>query len=127
MPMIIYFDSDCLLCSRAVHFISKNTKSKDILFAPIGGTTYAILLARYPKLKDIDSIIVEEKEEVFTKALAIFSILEKLKWPLKILLVFNILPQFINNYLYTCIARNRKYFLRSTNVCLSKNHIQLLS
>ena len=124
--MIIYFDDDCLLCNRAVHFILKNTISKDIFFAPIGGTTYAILLSRYPKLKDIDSILVEEKEEVFTKALAIFSILEKLRWPLKILLVFKILPLFINNYLYTCIARNRKYFLRSTNVCLSKNHVQIL-
>ena len=124
--MIIYFDDGCLLCNRAVQFISKNTTSKDIFFAPIGGSTYAILLSRYPKLMDIDSILVEEKEEVFTKALAIFSILEKLRWPHKILLVFKILPLFINNYLYTCIARNRKYFLRSTNVCLSKNHIQIL-
>ncbi len=124
--MVIYFDDECLLCNRAVQFISKNTKSKDIFFAPIGGTTYATLLAKYPKLKDIDSMIVEEKEEVFTKALAIYSILEKLRGPFKFLLVFRCLPLFINNYLYTCIARNRKYFNRTTNVCFSKNQIELL-
>ena len=124
--MVIYFDGDCLLCNRAVHFISKHTKSKETHFAPIGGFTYQLMIQEHPELALIDSIIVEADKLVYTKSSAVLLITKKLKWPYKILLIVSILPNSLLDKGYDFIARNRNQKTSNRETCKLISNCQIL-
>jgi predicted DCC family thiol-disulfide oxidoreductase YuxK len=124
--MILYFDDQCLLCNRAVLFLSKHIKTKTLYFAPIGGSTYQNLLIKHPKLADSDTVILEIGNQVYTAAEAIYQIIALMGWPFKICLIGKMLPLYLNNYLYHCIARNRHRISTKKNVCSFNHQIQIL-
>ena len=124
--MVIYFDGDCLLCNKAVQFISKVAKSKEIFFAPIGGENYQLLIQKHPELIQTDSIIVEENNQVNTKSSAVLLITKKLKWPYKILLIVSILPNSLLDKGYDFIARNRNQKTSNRETCKLISNCQIL-
>ncbi len=124
--MVVYFDDQCLLCHKAVRFLSKHIQSKQLYFAPIGGITYQKLLLNHPSLVSADSIIVEIEQQVYTQSKAIYQLIELMGWPFKFLLIGQYLPLYVNNYLYHCVARNRHRITSNKHVCSINHPIQIL-
>lgn len=104
---IIFYDSTCPLCQKAVHFVLKHDTKHQFLFAPLQGET-----AKTLPLPQVDSLIVtiqtQETHTTYAEGKAVLFLLGKLFFPLR---VFSYLPGGLVNPLYRWIAKRRH------NVC----------
>ena len=109
---IVFFDGVCNLCSSAVQTIIKNDKKNVFLFASLQGETAKQKLTTFiNRNPHLDSIILLEKEKIYTKSRAVLRIAKHLKFPFNLAYGFIIMPSFISNVVYTFIAKNRyKWF-----------------
>ena len=114
---IVFYDSDCLLCSRTILFLLKKDKKKKLLFAPLGGLTSL----SYPTMNSYifkNTLVFLKKDVFLTESSGVLSILQCLPFPWKLLSVFIVIPPVIRNSVYKIVAKNRyKWFGRKEN-CL---------
>lgn len=117
---LILFDGVCNLCNNSVTFIIKRDKHNQFLFAPLQGTTAEALLNKHKiDTTKIDSIILYHPESgLYFKSSAALKIASKLGWPLKMMLVFFVIPPFIRNWIYDVIAKNRYKWFGKEDQCM---------
>ena len=113
---VIFYDSECLMCSTFVKFIIKHDVNKYFQFAS--------LLSDYAqKLKlSKETVVVVDASHTLTHQHAIRYIIQKLprfKWTV---FFFWITPNFIQKGLYNFIAKNRKRVFGSTECTLAQTH-----
>ncbi len=112
---IVFYDGDCILCSRTILFLLKKDKQKKLLFAPLGGSTFS----SYQKnnSKEFKNTLVFLKNDAFLiESSAVLSIFQLLPFPWRLLSTLKIVPTFIRNSVYKIVARNRyKWFGRKEN------------
>ncbi len=105
---IIYFDNQCLLCSRLLQFVFRKDKHALFLFAP-----YSFITMRKDHYGPFpDSILLEMNGKLFYRSDAILQILQHLGYPLKILSLFRFLPRTLRDWIYNFTAKNRVVFKR---------------
>lgn len=98
---IIFFDDDCLLCNASVRFIAKRDAG----------------LFRFASLKDFskithkinnnDEVILTQQKGIYRGAKAIKQICKNLKGMKWAFYLLSLLPDFLLNWGYAFIARNR--------------------
>lgn len=105
---VIFFDGLCNLCNGAVQFIIKHDR-KDVFRLAALQSDAAKLYLKDKNMGPIgvDSIILFEKGQIYTRSTAALKIARHLTggWPA--LYVFMLLPAFIRDYCYDLVARNR--------------------
>ncbi len=114
---IIVFDSSCLLCNRAVHFILKFSLKNSFYFTAIeSDASKRILLQLNQKTFEFDSLALWKNETLLYKSRAVEQIMRKipLTYPL---FVFLILPRSLKDYVYDCVAKHRYKWFGKTNSC----------
>lgn len=104
---IIFFDGKCNLCDRFINFVFKRDCKKQFLYAPLQGQTAKQYL-KTKELKNLQSIIVLQKELILKETSAIKAIMKELYPRLSIL--FSILPSAFFNLFYRFIAKKRYAF-----------------
>ena len=72
-------------------------------------------------IHEMNTVIVLDDGNILSESEAIFNIIKDLDFPAKILLIFNLLPNFLLNYCYRFISRNRKKFFQSQVCTYNKN------
>lgn len=109
---IVFFDGVCNLCSSAVQTIIKNDKKNSFLFASLQGETAKKKLKTFINQNpQLDSIILLQNDQLYSKSQAVLRIAKHLNFPLNLAYGFIIIPNFISNMVYTFIAKNRyKWF-----------------
>jgi len=115
---IILFDGYCNLCSWAVRFIIKRDIKDYFRFASQQSETCKKLIETFNLwANDKQSVILIENNSVYLKSDAALRIVKKLRhlWPLAY--VFIIIPKFIRDYMYECVARNRFNWFGKRNTC----------
>jgi predicted DCC family thiol-disulfide oxidoreductase YuxK len=113
---LIFFDSDCPLCHRAVRHLIEIDVHKHLLFAPLKGLTARdILIGPQASLKKANSLILVENydstERTFTirsKAVLRAYWLIGNGWGLVGILSF--FPSFIGDFFYKKLAAHRHQF-----------------
>lgn len=109
---IILFDGVCNLCNGAVNFVIKRDPGNVFKFAPLQEKQGALLLKTHAiDIQKLDSIVLIENGNVYTKSSAALRIARKMSnlWPLFFVLL--IIPSFIRDGVYDFIAKNRyKWF-----------------
>jgi predicted DCC family thiol-disulfide oxidoreductase YuxK len=107
-PVLVY-DGVCALCNRAVRFVLH--RDRTIRFAPLQGAYADELMARHPRLRDVDSIVfvthVGGKEKIQTKSDAALAILAHIGWPRAAVASLGIIPRPARDFVYDVIARTR--------------------
>ncbi len=111
--IIVFFDSDCLLCNRAVQFLLDRTPN-NIYFASLNGNKAISLKLN---LLNVDSIIVYANSSILVKSNAILFLITKMKWYWQLFLIFRVFPNFILNITYDFIAKNRKKWFGINTQC----------
>lgn len=116
---VIFFDANCLLCSRFVKILLRNDHHK-LYFAGFNS-----LAARKLLTDDLrhnpPTVVFYSSKELLVKSEAIFAILLHLRYPWPLFTVFSILPLSFNNLIYDWVARNRlRWFGRSESCFLPK-------
>lgn len=109
-PAIVFFDSNCRLCTRAVYFILSLDRKKVLYFAPLqGGTADQYLKGPLAYLKNSNTLVFFEKNKVRVRASAILRMLWLIGGIYRIAILFYPLL-FLLNLVYRVIAKNRRVF-----------------
>jgi predicted DCC family thiol-disulfide oxidoreductase YuxK len=114
---VILFDGVCNLCNASVRFILKYEKSRRYRFAPLQGTFASAFRHRYALPEDADSVVLIEKDRIFTASTAALRIARHLKAPWNWVVIFKILPVSFRDAVYHWIARNRYRWFGKRETC----------
>ena len=112
---IILFDGECHVCDVSVQFIMKRDGGM-FHFASLQSAVGQQLIERF-QLHGIDSVVLIENDQAYTKstaALRIAKLLYRL-WPLCYLLI--VVPKPFRDSVYELIARNRYKWFGKKDIC----------
>lgn len=108
MERVIFFDGICNLCNASVQFAIERDKKNLFKFTALQGEYAKAVLPKFNvDLSQLNSIILLEDGQLYTKSTAALKIARKLNglWPA--LYVFILVPKFIRDWFYDIIAKNR--------------------
>lgn len=110
---VLLYDGVCGLCNGLVQFMLAQDPAGALRFAPLQGPFAAGVIAQYPALREVDSLVLVETDEageatnVRTQADAALALASYLGWPWRIAAVLRILPSFMLDGAYNLVARYR--------------------
>jgi len=105
---MVLYDGLCNLCTGSVKFVLKRDKKNKFKFAALQSGAGIKLCQQYQiDLQSIDSIILIRGGKVYVKSSAILEILKELPAGWKILSLGVICPQFLRDWIYNLVAKNR--------------------
>jgi predicted DCC family thiol-disulfide oxidoreductase YuxK len=115
--IIIFFDSECMLCNASVQWILKHEHSHDLYFAPLHGKTFNALPIDTENVPD--SILVWKYPKLHLKSSAIQHLLYAMggKWNV-LSIMMNIVPFVLSDLIYDFIARKRYGWFGKTSECM---------
>lgn len=114
----MFFDSDCLLCSRFVVFLLKKDKKHNLHFAPLAGEVAGQLSIKDKvSHREFDSIVFFCDAHLYTRSHAVLKIFQTIGGGWKIMAVFYVVPAFIRDAIYNFVARNRYRWFGKKKYC----------
>ena len=112
---IVFFDTNCLLCSRFVKILLKYDKQKlyySGFESALAGKYLSASLRHKP-----ETIVFYQDNVLHFKSEAVFKIISHLRYPWPLLSIFNLLPTAFNNMLYSWVARKRLVWFGQSENC----------
>lgn len=116
---IVLYDGYCQLCSRWVQFLLKRDYKKNIQFVPLQSEEGKQILKSYVYENDRipDTVIYIENDSLFIKSTAILRLIRHFRGIWKVLYLFIIIPKFIRDKVYDCIAKKRYIWFKKRDNC----------
>lgn len=118
MSGIILFDGVCNFCNSSVQFIIKRDPTGYFKFASLQSETGQQLLKQYRFSKEIDSLVVIEKQKVYIKSSAALHICRKLTGFWRFFSILKVVPPIIRDYFYDMFAKNRYHWFGKRDSCI---------
>ncbi|MGB5419482.1 thiol-disulfide oxidoreductase DCC family protein [Algibacter sp.] len=117
---LILFDGVCNLCNTSVLFVIKRDQKNRFLFAPLQSDAgKQIIKAFNIDTSQVDSIILFNPEKgIHYKSTAALKIASQLSFPTNLIAIFLIVPNFIRNWVYGYIAKNRYKWYGKKEACM---------
>ena len=116
---ILLFDGYCNLCHSSVQFILKHEKNNDLYFTSLQSPIGIEILNHYSiNPKEIDSLVLIEKNKAYLKSSAALRVSKYLRGAYPICFSLLIIPAFIRNWVYDFIAKNRYKWFGKMGYCL---------
>lgn len=114
---VVFFDGVCNLCSASVQFVIENDKKNIFKFASLQSNYGQKILSEHNlDLKEFNSFMYLEGNELYFESKAALEVAKQLKFPISLLYIFIIVPSFIRDGIYNFIAKNRyKWFGKQTS------------
>ena len=116
---VVFYDSDCLLCSKSVQFVLKHDTHKHFSFSALTSS-----FAKPYKLSAETVAVLTPNQELLSHHKAVKYIIKqlpKVKW---MVFLFYITPAFLQRLVYGVIAKNRKHWFGTTSCLLSNQHAE---
>lgn len=106
---VVVFDTDCVLCSRWVHFVLAKERRPGLVFVRAWSATGRVLATRHGlDAADLHrTYLLVEKGQPLTRSAATIAILKHLRAPWRWLGLVVIVPSPIRDLLYGWVAENR--------------------
>ena len=117
---LILFDGVCNLCNSSVMYVLKRDKKKLFMFAPLQSDIGKQIIKEFNiDTTKVDSIILYNPEKgIHYKSTAALKVASQLGFPTNMLSVFLIIPNFIRNWVYDFIAKNRYQWYGKKEACM---------
>jgi len=116
---ILLFDGYCNLCHSSVQFVLKHEKKQELYFTSLQSPVGIEILQRYSiNPKEIDSLVLIEKNKAYIKSSAALRLGKYLKGFYSLGIIFMIIPAFIRNWVYDYIAKNRYKWYGKQDSCI---------
>ncbi len=115
---IIYYDGECLLCSRFIRFLKKRKNYKSfevttIIHLPQTIINNSVIIQdKWP-----DSLVYFKNSAYFVYSDAVIEILSDLGGIWKLSGILKLIPKIIRDSMYKVIAKNRYRLFGKTNSC----------
>jgi predicted DCC family thiol-disulfide oxidoreductase YuxK len=108
---LVFYDGACGICNRWIAFLLSRKLPPDLRFATLQGELYRTLKNRYPVLESADTLVIyrleSETESIRIRSEGVFWLLPQLPGWTRWTLVVNLIPMFVLNIGYRCVARLR--------------------
>ena len=116
---IVLFDGVCNLCNNSVTFVIKRDKKDKFRFAALQEDAGKRLIEQYGiDTSKTDSIILIENGKAYVKSTAALRIARHLGGLYPLSYAFMIIPNFIRNWVYDYVARNRYKWYGKKESCM---------
>jgi len=117
---VLFFDADCLLCTRSINFIIKHEKGEQLYFSKLESNYGKSVGADKLQVeRSLDSAILYFQGKFHTDSQAILMTMRWLRNPYRFLSVLIYFPRFIRDFFYQLIAQNRmKWFGPNDQECI---------
>ena len=116
--VILYYDADCILCSRSVRFIILHDKREVFLFSALNSLHAQSKGISGDETEYRNSLVLEDGNHMLTRSDAVIRVFNLLGGWFRVLSIFRFIPRPARDAVYDWIARNRySWFGRSAN-CL---------
>ena len=120
---LILYDGSCGLCDFTVKIILKMDKNQLFVFAPLQGPTSNRILEEFPHIKAIDSAILVEDfqtshKKIYTESQTVFRVFWLMGGAWKLIGWVFFLPDFLFNWIYHFVSRNRYRLVSQSCLCL---------
>ncbi len=114
---LILFDGVCNLCNASIQQVIKYDHRERFYFASLQ-SGYAERIIPAEKASRMASVIYIEKGHIYRESTAALKVAGKLKFPLKLLYGFIIIPRVLRDPLYRYVARNRYRWFGRRQECM---------
>lgn len=116
---VLLFDGYCNLCHSSVQFVLKHEKNQELYFTSLQSPIGIEILNHYSiNPKEIDSLVLIEKNKAYIKSSAALRLGKYLKGLYILGYMFMIIPPFIRNAVYDYIAKNRYKWYGKQDSCI---------
>ncbi len=116
---IILFDGVCNLCNSTVIRVIKNDKNDLFRFTTLQGAVGQVIVTEHGiDTSKTDSIILIDNNKAYTKSTAALRIAKNLSGAYPLLYGFIIIPNFIRDWVYDFIAKNRYKWYGKKDSCM---------
>jgi len=116
---IILFDGECVLCNKAVQTIIKRDPNRLFKFASLQSPVGKSILSKTGLGADtMNSIILLDGNNYFTKSSAVLAIIKELNGYSVLYPLLKLLPSFLLDIFYTVIAKVRYKLFGKTKNCV---------
>ncbi|MEH7569757.1 thiol-disulfide oxidoreductase DCC family protein, partial [Priestia megaterium] len=106
-------------CNHWVQFVIKRDPKGIFKFLSLQSDSACSLITDYNlNNKQLDSIILIDKDQIYTESTAILHIINKLTGPIRFFVLFWVIPAKIRDKVYRFIAKNRYRFFGKKESCL---------
>lgn len=114
---IILFDGVCNLCEKAVQFIIQRDPQGLFHFASLQSSIGHTLQQQHQLPAAFTSFIYIENGKPYLRSTAALKVAGKLTGGWKLLSILLIVPQFLRDFVYDFIARNRYRWMGKKEAC----------
>ena len=115
---ILLFDGVCNYCNRWVNFIILHDKRKKFRFAALQSEAGKKLLKQYKVSGKEESAVLIYNEKVYLKSSAGLQALYHLGGFYSLAFIFILVPEYIRDFYYDIIARNRYKWWGKRDECM---------
>lgn len=116
---IIVFDGICNLCNFSVQFIIKRDKNKRFKFVSAQSDIGTAILEKYNfSVENLRTLLLIKEGNVFIKSSAILEIIKTFGGIWSLCSIFSILPEWIRDFMYDLVAKNRYRFFGKRDSCM---------
>lgn len=120
---VVLFDGICNLCNSSVRFILRHDTRERFLFSSLqSDASKKLLLHLNYKIREMNSILLVDDEQILEKSDAVLKIASELRFPWNLAAVFRFLPKSLRDGIYDFVAKNRyKWFGKKDNCVFTVN------
>lgn len=116
--MVILFDGVCNLCNASVNWIIDRDKNNQFKFASLQSEYGQSVIKKFNITGDyMDTVVLQEEEKIYLRSAAALRILKHLGGIYSIAYIFIILPEFVRDFVYNVIAKNRYRWFGKQDAC----------
>lgn len=124
---IVLFDGVCNYCNNMVNFAIRHNSKRNLRYVPLQSVAGKAILAKFNIPQAVDSLVFVENDQAYIYSSAALKISKHFNYPAKILYVLIIVPQFVRDYFYRFIAKNRyKWFGKKEHCMIPSKEVKEL-
>lgn len=113
---IVFYDGDCLLCSKLVKILLRIDKKRALRFSLVQGD-FIKKVASQDYIKNVDSILFWDGNNLTHSSTAIIRIMLAINMPKPLIWFIKIFPPSFRDYIYKLIANNRYKWFGKNKEC----------
>ncbi|MDH3405000.1 MAG: DCC1-like thiol-disulfide oxidoreductase family protein [Acidobacteriota bacterium] len=119
---VVLYDGECGLCDGAVQFLLKKDRARVLHYAPLQGSTAAVLRRRLRVPDEIDSLLFVRdagtaRETLLVRSSGVLAILDVLGGPWRVLSWLRVVPRLLRDAVYAFIAKRRTVWFGRLDAC----------
>lgn len=116
---ILFFDGDCAFCAKSVNRVFDLDRKGVIEYSPLQGElSHSHGLEKHADLREGTMVVLREADgAVFLRSDAIIELGRALGGWRKVTVLGRLIPKYLRDAAYKCIARNRHRFAGNGDTC----------